>query len=151
MERPSKNDDRTGVGSSGRRAFLGGAVVWAASAVAAGAIGAMVTAFRALGRRGTSAWETDGAGLDGVIGAERLGPGVLLRSTAEGPRAWSLRCPHLGCTVIRTADGFRCPCHGSRFDDQGNRLEGPAPEGLAPLPVQRVGTRWRVRTREGGA
>lgn len=150
MERPSENDDRTRLGSSGRRAFLGGAVVWAASAVAVGAIGGLVAAFRALGRRGTSVWETDGAGFDGVVGAERLGPGVLLRNTAEGPRAWSLRCPHLGCTVTRTAGGFDCPCHGSRFDDHGNRLQGPAPEGLAPLPVQRVGSRWRVLIREEG-
>ena len=40
----------------------------------------------------------------------------------------SVRCPHLGCELQwnpadRTWD---CPCHGSRFDFQGNRIENPA-------------------------
>ena len=29
--------------------------------------------------------------------------------------ALDLTCPHLGCTVKATAEGFACPCHGSRF------------------------------------
>lgn len=136
--------------SAGRRAFLSGALTWAARAVAMAAVVATGTAYRALGRRQRTDWEVDGEGLDGAVGTERVGPGVLLRITAEGPRAWSLRCPHLGCTVVRVAGGFRCPCHGSAFDEEGNRLQGPAPKGLMALAVQRTGTRWRVRTREGG-
>ena len=26
--------------------------------------------------------------------------------------------------------GFGCPCHGSQFDDEGNRTAGPAPRAL---------------------
>jgi glycine/D-amino acid oxidase-like deaminating enzyme/nitrite reductase/ring-hydroxylating ferredoxin subunit len=48
--------------------------------------------------------------------------------------ALSATCPHRGCIVAwngaeRTWD---CPCHGSRFDVDGTRLDGPATRGLAP-------------------
>lgn len=37
-------------------------------------------------------------------------------------------CPHLGCHLKKNPeeDTYDCPCHGSRFDSQGNLLEGPA-------------------------
>jgi nitrite reductase/ring-hydroxylating ferredoxin subunit len=40
-------------------------------------------------------------------------------------------CTHLGCNVKRTASGFECPCHGSRFDENGRVVHGPAPTALA--------------------
>jgi glycine/D-amino acid oxidase-like deaminating enzyme/nitrite reductase/ring-hydroxylating ferredoxin subunit len=42
--------------------------------------------------------------------------------------AVSLRCTHMGCLVrFNTAErSWDCPCHGSRFDVDGNVLEGPA-------------------------
>ena len=40
-------------------------------------------------------------------------------------------CTHLGCNVKRVASGFECPCHGSRFDESGRVVHGPAPTGLA--------------------
>lgn len=51
----------------------------------------------------------------------------------EGDRmcAISLTCTHLGCTVGVAETGFACPCHGSRFDQDGNVTGGPAPK---PLP-----------------
>lgn len=38
------------------------------------------------------------------------------------------RCPHLGCALKRNdAEGtWDCPCHGSRFDDEGKLLDNPA-------------------------
>jgi Rieske Fe-S protein len=66
----------------------------------------------------------------------------------------SSRCTHVGCptqpngplffkqrTAERTAggevglvptqaSGFGCPCHGSQFDNEGNRTAGPAPRAL---------------------
>ena len=46
------------------------------------------------------------------------------------------RCPHLGCQLEWNPDekSWDCPCHGSRFDYQGNLLNNPALEDLEPLP-----------------
>ena len=63
----------------------------------------------------------------------------LLRK-GDGFRAMSGICTHLGCTVNRDADGFRCPCHGSVFDEDGQVLSGPAPR---PLTVPTVAPRAR--------
>lgn len=40
-------------------------------------------------------------------------------------------CTHLGCNVKRGASSFECPCHGSRFDENGRVLQGPAPTALS--------------------
>ncbi len=49
--------------------------------------------------------------------------------------AISTTCTHLGCIVGLSETGFACPCHGSRFDQDGNVTGGPAP---APLPWFKV-------------
>lgn len=38
------------------------------------------------------------------------------------------RCSHMGCSLERNdvEDSWDCPCHGSRFDADGNVLDGPA-------------------------
>lgn len=49
----------------------------------------------------------------------------------KGFHAISSICTHLGCVAERSADGkFLCPCHGSKFDVEGNVTGGPAPRGL---------------------
>jgi cytochrome b6-f complex iron-sulfur subunit len=53
-----------------------------------------------------------------------------------GYTALSLTCPHLGCTVNPTADGFACPCHGSRFYPDGSLRNGPASHPLPSLKVK---------------
>jgi cytochrome b6-f complex iron-sulfur subunit len=50
--------------------------------------------------------------------------------------AYSLTCTHLGCTIGIEAEGFLCPCHGSRYDLDGKVLEGPAQEPLKMLHVE---------------
>lgn len=45
--------------------------------------------------------------------------------------AISTTCTHLGCIVSPSETGFSCPCHGSRYDQDGNVTGGPAPKALA--------------------
>ncbi|HEY5270397.1 MAG TPA: Rieske (2Fe-2S) protein [Anaerolineales bacterium] len=58
---------------------------------------------------------------------------ALLLHTQSGFSAISLVCTHLGCTVESKPEGFACPCHGSRFDLQGNVTRGPAEKSLHSL------------------
>jgi len=44
--------------------------------------------------------------------------------------AISTTCTHLGCIVSVSETGFSCPCHGSRYDQDGNVTGGPAPRAL---------------------
>ena len=44
--------------------------------------------------------------------------------------AISTTCTHLGCIVGISDTGFACPCHGSRYDQDGNVTGGPAPKAL---------------------
>ena len=45
--------------------------------------------------------------------------------------AISTTCTHLGCIVAVSETGFACPCHGSRYDQDGNVTSGPAPRALS--------------------
>ena len=58
--------------------------------------------------------------------------------------ALDLTCTHLGCTVKGTAEGFACPCHGSRFTSGGEVVMGPAPRPLGRLGVTREAGMIRV-------
>ena len=65
---------------------------------------------------------------------------VLVVNTGEGYKALSAVCTHLGC-VVKWKKGrrqFFCPCHGARFDVDGNVMGGPAPRPLAALEVTEV-------------
>jgi glycine/D-amino acid oxidase-like deaminating enzyme/nitrite reductase/ring-hydroxylating ferredoxin subunit len=59
--------------------------------------------------------------------------------------AVSLRCTHLGCYLRfnHAERSWDCPCHGSRFDVDGNVLEGPA---TTPLPRKHVSPAMRTQS-----
>ena len=61
--------------------------------------------------------------------------GVFIFATDEGLHAISSVCTHLGCIVAVTDTGFQCPCHGSRYNEQGKVVGGPAPRNLAWLEI----------------
>ncbi|MBB5958003.1 glycine/D-amino acid oxidase-like deaminating enzyme/nitrite reductase/ring-hydroxylating ferredoxin subunit [Saccharothrix tamanrassetensis] len=65
--------------------------------------------------------------------ARVVGKAGVYRDDEGALHAVSLRCTHLGCLVhFNDAErSWDCPCHGSRFDVDGNVLEGPATK---PLP-----------------
>jgi Rieske Fe-S protein len=59
---------------------------------------------------------------------------VLVRRGQE-LSAYSLVCTHLGCLVHPSDSGYDCPCHGSRFDGNGNVIRGPAKDPLRRLTL----------------
>ena len=52
----------------------------------------------------------------------------LFSSTVGLFRPTAPRCPHLGCALKWNPQehSWDCPCHGSRFDERGTLLDGPA-------------------------
>ncbi len=64
---------------------------------------------------------------------------LFVFGTPEGVYAISAICPHLGCIVSRLPNGrFDCPCHGSKFNAEGEASAGPAPSGLSWIEVGRA-------------
>jgi Rieske Fe-S protein len=107
-----------------------------------------------LGGPPVMAWPYDAAGnvirkgsrLNKVL-LLRLDPatleGVTNERAAEGIVAYSAICPHAGCEVsVWVADQkiFECSCHYSHFNprEAAAVLHGPAPRGLAALPLRIV-------------
>src|SRR3974390_1380734 len=62
---------------------------------------------------------------------------IYVVRTGEGFFALSAICTHLGClTAFKPDLGIiACPCHGSKFNKDGVKIEGPAPR---PLPWLRM-------------
>jgi cytochrome b6-f complex iron-sulfur subunit len=59
---------------------------------------------------------------------------LIARTGAQTFSALNGVCTHEGCTVTRfAAPIFECPCHGSRYDTDGNVVQGPAPASLPRL------------------
>jgi Rieske Fe-S protein len=59
--------------------------------------------------------------------------GVWLLKDENGWYTLNNRCTHLGCqpALDPQAGELRCPCHGSRFNLQGQVLQGPAAKPLS--------------------
>ena len=78
-------------------------------------------------------------------GAEEL---VLVWRTAQGFGAASIECTHLGSEVHfnPSAGTLDCPSHGSRYDQNGKVLHGPAKAPLKPYRAALEGDRLRIRS-----
>ncbi len=74
----------------------------------------------------------------GVVVKTASGPVVITHPTDTEFLAFNGTCPHAGCPVTEvTENTILCNCHGSTFNGStGERLEGPAPTGLEPVPIQ---------------
>jgi Rieske Fe-S protein len=61
---------------------------------------------------------------------------VCVGRDSGGVYAMTVTCTHQGCTITSvSASGLACPCHGSRFDANGNVTNGPASEPLQHFAV----------------
>lgn len=63
--------------------------------------------------------------------------GIYIIHSKEGLFSLSAVCTHLGCLTAWKPDLgiIACPCHGSKFKPEGDKIEGPAPK---PLPWKRM-------------
>lgn len=63
---------------------------------------------------------------------------IVMRDEKGELYALNLRCTHAGCNVRwRENDGdFSCPCHGGRFDRDGQVLKGPPKAPLVRLEIR---------------
>jgi glycine/D-amino acid oxidase-like deaminating enzyme/nitrite reductase/ring-hydroxylating ferredoxin subunit len=69
---------------------------------------------------------------EGAILRDGMHKLAVFRDEEGGLHAVSARCTHLGCVVHWNAAerSWDCPCHGSRFDVDGEVLHGPASSAL---------------------
>jgi cytochrome b6-f complex iron-sulfur subunit len=65
-------------------------------------------------------------------------PGFWLSFTDKGLLVFSLECTYKGCFYkwVTTNHQFACPCCGSRFSANGERVFGPAKRNLDRYPVR---------------
>jgi cytochrome b6-f complex iron-sulfur subunit len=69
---------------------------------------------------------------DAVPKAEGLYKESLLVGMRRGLIAQYQKCPHLGCRVPQcvSSQWFECGCHGSQYNQVGEKKGGPAPRGM---------------------
>lgn len=62
-----------------------------------------------------------------IYGSTPAWPGI-----EAGFKALFQKCPHLGCRVpdCGSSQFFECPCHGSFYNQVGEKRGGPAPRGM---------------------
>jgi len=82
-----------------------------------------------------NAGKPDGYQLGSVT--QDLNAGIYVIHGPEGFYSLSAVCTHLGCLTAWNADLgiIACPCHGSKFNELGEKIDGPAPRGLPWLRV----------------
>jgi len=67
---------------------------------------------------------------------------VWIVRNAEGIFAIHAVCTHLGCTPnwLPSEGKFKCPCHGSGYDNEGVNVEGPAPRPMDRAHIELLPT-----------
>jgi len=74
---------------------------------------------------------------DAIDAARAVYDPALLPGMEAGFVALWQKCPHLGCKVpaCATSQWFECPCHGSKYNQAGEKRAGPAPRGMDRFPI----------------
>ncbi|MBO0882179.1 MAG: Rieske 2Fe-2S domain-containing protein [Mycobacterium sp.] len=80
--------------------------------------------------------------------AQAVYPPEVLTGMQAGVVALYQKCPHLGCRVPQcvTSQWFECPCHGSQYNQVGEKKGGPAPRGMDRFPMTVSGGSLTVDT-----
>jgi cytochrome b6-f complex iron-sulfur subunit len=73
--------------------------------------------------------------------AEQVYSPVELAGMEAGVVALYQKCPHLGCRVpeCKSSQWFECPCHGSQYNQVGEKKGGPAPRGMDHFGMEVTG------------
>lgn len=135
-----------------RRKFLKHTAAAGTGAVVAGCSSGIRTVKLELPPRGewVTVTYTDYKELERVGGAIQIDvesknePIILIRSSERRFHALSPICTHLGCEVRAVKTGFRCPCHGSAFGEEGQVVNGPAREPLAAYQIAQKGSQVSI-------
>jgi cytochrome b6-f complex iron-sulfur subunit len=136
------SNDEKATSGSGRRDFLGLAIIGTAAALGVTAAVPGIAFLRPGGRRlggSTSAGKVQ----DFQVGTARMvmlddRPVLVIRSPEGGFRAFSAACTHLGCIVKYSPECNRieCPCHRGVYSIDGSNVSGPPPRPLETLKVE---------------
>ena len=80
--------------------------------------------------------------------ARTVYPASMLPGLEAGVIAIYQKCPHLGCRVpeCKTSQWFECPCHGSQYNQAGEKKGGPAPRGMDHFAMEVSGGVLTVNT-----
>lgn len=70
---------------------------------------------------------------------------IWVRKTEGQVAVFSATCPHLGCTINEAASGFICPCHGSAWNADGQKIGGPSPRAMDSLESRVDGDTLKVK------
>ena len=74
------------------------------------------------------------ASVGGIAEVDNGGtPVAAVRTGASTFAAFSLICPHYGCTVGINGSSFLCPCHGAQFASTGRWIGGQPTNNLTSL------------------
>jgi cytochrome b6-f complex iron-sulfur subunit len=85
---------------------------------------------------------------DALPKAAKVYSGSVLTGMEAGFVALYQKCVHLGCRVpyCETSHWFECPCHGSQYNNVGEKKGGPAPRGLDRFAISIVGSNLVIDT-----
>lgn len=73
-----------------------------------------------------------------AMGEKIVSSRIFIAATSYGLVVFSSVCTHLGCMVNwdNNKKEFLCPCHGGKYDINGEVISGPPPGPLMKLPLE---------------
>jgi Rieske Fe-S protein len=124
-------------GGASRRAFLAASAATAVTAILVSACGGASDASVVTGPVTLDVQVSSYSTLANVGGIAQVDNGgtpvAAVRTGADTFAAFSLICPHRGCTVGISGSAFRCPCHGAQFASTGAWTGGQRTSNLTSL------------------